>query len=90
MIAGLAIEKATSLILLYSTIILKVAWITWINYISVFLSKNDSSVAIGNIVSAYNAYVLWTDIHPTCNAGRLHKRRVFPEKLCTALVQPEM
>ncbi|KRX32669.1 hypothetical protein T05_7318 [Trichinella murrelli] len=27
-----------------------VAWITWINDISVFLSKNDSSVAIGNIV----------------------------------------
>ncbi|KRX55561.1 hypothetical protein T09_4863 [Trichinella sp. T9] len=49
MIAGLAIEKATSLILLYSTIILKVAWITWINDISVFLSKNDSSLAIGNI-----------------------------------------
>ncbi|XP_003381398.1 conserved hypothetical protein [Trichinella spiralis] len=27
-----------------------VAWITWINDISVFLSKNDSSMAIGNIV----------------------------------------
>ncbi|KRY42311.1 hypothetical protein T01_3758 [Trichinella spiralis] len=50
MIAGIAMEKATSLILLYTTIILKVAWITWINDISVFLSKNDSSMAIGNIV----------------------------------------
>ncbi|KRY46489.1 hypothetical protein T03_12077 [Trichinella britovi] len=28
----------------------RVAWITWINDISVFLSKNDSSVAIGSIV----------------------------------------
>ncbi|KRX18386.1 hypothetical protein T07_3346 [Trichinella nelsoni] len=27
-----------------------VAWITWINDISVFLSKNDNSVAINNIV----------------------------------------
>ncbi|KRZ08871.1 PiggyBac transposable element-derived protein 4 [Trichinella zimbabwensis] len=41
-------------------------------------------------VSAYNAYVLWTEKHPTWNAGRLHKRRLFLEELGKALVQPEM
>ncbi|KRX59338.1 PiggyBac transposable element-derived protein 4 [Trichinella sp. T9] len=41
-------------------------------------------------VSAYNAYVLWTEKHPTWNAGRLHKRRLFVEELGKALVQPEM
>ncbi|KRX74097.1 hypothetical protein T06_2899 [Trichinella sp. T6] len=32
-------------------------------------------------VSAYNAYVLWTEKHPTWNARRLHKRRLFVEEL---------
>ncbi|KRY10248.1 PiggyBac transposable element-derived protein 4 [Trichinella patagoniensis] len=41
-------------------------------------------------VSAYNAYVLWTEKHPTWNARRLHKRRLFVEELGKALVQPEM
>ncbi|KRY06636.1 hypothetical protein T12_11315 [Trichinella patagoniensis] len=54
------------------------------------VSETDNSVDEGKAISAYNAYVLWTDTHPTWNARRLHKRRVFLEKLCTALVQPEM
>ncbi|KRY04939.1 PiggyBac transposable element-derived protein 4, partial [Trichinella patagoniensis] len=41
-------------------------------------------------VSAYNAYVLWTEKHPAWNVGRLHKRRLFLEELGKALVQPEM
>ncbi|KRY54586.1 hypothetical protein T03_17593 [Trichinella britovi] len=41
-------------------------------------------------VSAYNAYVLWTEKHPTWNARRLHKRRLFVEELGKPLVQPEM
>ncbi|KRX31322.1 hypothetical protein T06_14533, partial [Trichinella sp. T6] len=50
------------------------------------------SVIFYNIidVSAYNAYVLWTEKHPTWNARRLHKRRLFVEELGKALVQPEM
>ncbi|KRX51580.1 hypothetical protein T06_9807 [Trichinella sp. T6] len=41
-------------------------------------------------VSAYNAYVLWTEKHPAWNARRLHKRRLFLEELGKALVQLEM
>ncbi|KRX26265.1 PiggyBac transposable element-derived protein 4 [Trichinella nelsoni] len=41
-------------------------------------------------VSAYNAYVLWTEKHPAWNVGRLHKRRLFLEELGKAVVQPEM
>ncbi|KRZ26809.1 hypothetical protein T4C_9919 [Trichinella pseudospiralis] len=40
-------------------------------------------------VSAYNAYVLWTEKHLTWNAGLLHKRQLLLEKLGKALVQPE-
>ncbi|KRY10540.1 hypothetical protein T12_7055 [Trichinella patagoniensis] len=38
-------------------------------------------------VSAYNAYVLWTEKHPAWNVRRLHKRRLFVEELCKALVK---
>ncbi|KAL1232358.1 PiggyBac transposable element-derived protein [Trichinella spiralis] len=41
-------------------------------------------------VSAYNAYVLWTEKHSAWNVGRLRKRRLFLEELGKALVQPEM
>ncbi|KRY47374.1 hypothetical protein T03_4059, partial [Trichinella britovi] len=59
------------------------------------LPKNDCTMAISHIlhiidVSAYNAYVLWTEKHPAWNVGRLHKRRLFLEELGKALVQPEM
>ncbi|KRX58723.1 hypothetical protein T09_15153 [Trichinella sp. T9] len=41
-------------------------------------------------VSAYNAYVLWTEKHSAWNVRRLHKRRLFVEELGKALVKPEM
>ncbi|XP_005997448.1 piggyBac transposable element-derived protein 4-like [Latimeria chalumnae] len=39
-------------------------------------------------VSAYNAFVLWTDINTTWNAGKLYRRRIFLELLGKALVTP--
>ncbi|TWW53560.1 hypothetical protein D4764_0116070 [Takifugu flavidus] len=39
-------------------------------------------------VSAYNAYVLWTEIHQQWNAGKLYRRRLFLEELGKALVTP--
>ncbi|XP_021162792.2 piggyBac transposable element-derived protein 3 isoform X1 [Fundulus heteroclitus] len=41
-------------------------------------------------VSAYNAYVLWTEINQQWNAGKLHRRRLFLEELGKALVTPKM
>ncbi|KRY70239.1 hypothetical protein T4A_7254 [Trichinella pseudospiralis] len=60
------------------TIIIKVVQ----NDINVFLLKNDCWMPLGisyNIldVSAYSAFLLWTEKHPTWNAGWLHKRRLF-------------
>ncbi|KRZ16382.1 Jerky -like protein-like [Trichinella zimbabwensis] len=57
-----------------------------------YISKKNKKVLTRNVmhndtqtVSAYNAYVLWTETHPTWNAGRLHKRRLFFEELGKAL-----
>ncbi|KRY04249.1 hypothetical protein T01_6958, partial [Trichinella spiralis] len=49
--------------------------------------NNTKGVILYNIidVSAYNAYVLWTEKHPAWNVGRLHKRRLFLEELGKAL-----
>ncbi|XP_071315182.1 piggyBac transposable element-derived protein 4-like [Trachinotus anak] len=39
-------------------------------------------------VSAFNAYVVWTAIHPTWNQGKSFKRRLFLAELGKALVTP--
>ncbi|XP_070607652.1 piggyBac transposable element-derived protein 4-like, partial [Erythrolamprus reginae] len=39
-------------------------------------------------VSAYNSFVLWSDIDPNWNKKRLHKRRLFLEELGMSLIQP--
>ncbi|KRX35412.1 Conserved oligomeric Golgi complex subunit 4 [Trichinella murrelli] len=61
-------------------------------YSSQRMTARWPSVICYNIidVSAYNAYVLWTEKHPAWNVGRLHKRRLFVEELGKALVKPEM
>lgn len=41
-------------------------------------------------VSAYNAYVLWTEINQQWNASKLHRRRLFLEELGKALVIPKI
>lgn len=41
-------------------------------------------------VSAYNAYVLWTEINQQWNAGKLYRRRLFLEELGKALVTPKI
>ncbi|XP_053351170.1 piggyBac transposable element-derived protein 4-like [Clarias gariepinus] len=41
-------------------------------------------------VSAYNAYVLWTEIHHQWNAGKLYRRRLFLEELGKSLVTPKI
>ncbi|XP_067253162.1 piggyBac transposable element-derived protein 4-like [Chanodichthys erythropterus] len=41
-------------------------------------------------VSAYNAFVLWTEINPKWNKQRSSKRRLFLEELGVALVTPYM
>ncbi|XP_038576656.1 piggyBac transposable element-derived protein 4-like [Micropterus salmoides] len=39
-------------------------------------------------VSAYNSFVLWTEINPTYNQGKCHRRRLFLEELGRELVMP--
>lgn len=39
-------------------------------------------------VSAYNGFVLWCQINPQWNAGKLTKRRIFLEELGRSLVEP--
>ncbi|XP_019210866.1 piggyBac transposable element-derived protein 4-like [Oreochromis niloticus] len=39
-------------------------------------------------VAAYNAFVLWREIHPDWMAGKLNKRRLFLERLGKALACP--
>ncbi|XP_039468119.1 piggyBac transposable element-derived protein 4-like [Oreochromis aureus] len=39
-------------------------------------------------VAAYNAFVLWREIHPDWMAGKLNKRRLFLERLGKALAHP--
>ncbi|KAL4008004.1 hypothetical protein ACER0C_001856 [Sarotherodon galilaeus] len=39
-------------------------------------------------VAAYNAFVLWREIHPDWMAGKLNKRRLFLERLGKALARP--
>ncbi|KAL4006910.1 alpha-kinase [Sarotherodon galilaeus] len=39
-------------------------------------------------VAAYNAFVLWREIHPDWMAGKLNKRRLFLERLGKALALP--
>ncbi|XP_005753281.1 piggyBac transposable element-derived protein 4-like [Pundamilia nyererei] len=39
-------------------------------------------------VAAYNAFVLWREIHPDWMSGKLNKRRLFLEHLGKALVLP--
>ncbi|XP_060754181.1 uncharacterized protein LOC132864778 [Neoarius graeffei] len=41
-------------------------------------------------VSAYNAFVIWSEICPEWNAGKLFKRRMFLEELGKALVVPHI
>ncbi|KAL4007576.1 hypothetical protein ACER0C_001428 [Sarotherodon galilaeus] len=41
-------------------------------------------------VSAYNAYVLWTEINQHWNAGKLYRRRLFLEELGKSLVTPKI
>ncbi|XP_054639964.1 piggyBac transposable element-derived protein 4-like [Dunckerocampus dactyliophorus] len=41
-------------------------------------------------VSCYNAFVLFTEINPDWNPGKLNKRRLFLEELGMALIEPEM
>ena len=41
-------------------------------------------------VSAYNAYVLWTEINQQWNASKLYRRRLFLEELGKALVTPKI
>ncbi|CAI5671651.1 unnamed protein product [Oreochromis niloticus] len=39
-------------------------------------------------VAAYNAFVLWREIHPDWMAGKLNRRRLFLEQLGKALARP--
>ena len=39
-------------------------------------------------VAAYNAFVLWREIHPDWMAGKLNRRRLFLERLGKALARP--
>ncbi|KAL4009583.1 hypothetical protein ACER0C_003435 [Sarotherodon galilaeus] len=39
-------------------------------------------------VAAYNAFVLWREIHPNWMAGKLNRRRLFLERLGKALARP--
>ncbi|KAJ8372706.1 hypothetical protein AAFF_G00277750 [Aldrovandia affinis] len=41
-------------------------------------------------VSAYNAFVVWTEINPGWNNGKLYKRRLFLQELGRALVNPHI
>ncbi|XP_027874871.1 piggyBac transposable element-derived protein 4-like [Xiphophorus couchianus] len=41
-------------------------------------------------VSAYNAFVIWTEIFPEWNVSKLYKRRIFLEELGKALVVPHI
>ncbi|KAK7910030.1 hypothetical protein WMY93_014714 [Mugilogobius chulae] len=41
-------------------------------------------------VSAYNAFVIWTEIFPEWNESKLYKRRIFLEELGKALVTPHI
>ncbi|XP_063352363.1 piggyBac transposable element-derived protein 4-like isoform X1 [Pelmatolapia mariae] len=41
-------------------------------------------------VAAYNAFVLWREIHPDWMSGKLNKRRLFLERLGKALVLPTL
>ena len=41
-------------------------------------------------VSAYNAFVIWTEIFPDWNVSKLYKRRIFLEELGKALVTPHI
>uniref|UniRef100_A0A9J8C7C7 PiggyBac transposable element-derived protein domain-containing protein n=1 Tax=Cyprinus carpio carpio TaxID=630221 RepID=A0A9J8C7C7_CYPCA len=41
-------------------------------------------------ISAYNAFVLWTEINPSWHQGKSMKRRLFLEELGEALVAPFM
>ncbi|KAL1276899.1 hypothetical protein QQF64_023572 [Cirrhinus molitorella] len=41
-------------------------------------------------VSAYNAFVLWSEINKDCNSGKLSRRRIFLEQLGYKLVKPHI
>lgn len=41
-------------------------------------------------VSAYNAFVVWTEVNPLWNKGKSFRRRLFLEELGSALVFPLM
>ncbi|KAL4000644.1 NACHT, LRR and PYD domains-containing protein 12 [Sarotherodon galilaeus] len=41
-------------------------------------------------VAAYNAFVLWREIHPDWMSGKLNKRRLFLERLGKVLVLPTL
>ena len=46
-------------------------------------------VVFGNLLdlAVYNAYVLFSHVHPEYEAGKSHRRRLFLEKLALDLVQ---
>lgn len=41
-------------------------------------------------VSAYNAYVIWTEINPAWNSNKLFKRRLFLEELGNEMIKPHI
>nr|XP_055053772.1 piggyBac transposable element-derived protein 4-like [Misgurnus anguillicaudatus] len=41
-------------------------------------------------VSAYNAFILWREINPNWNEGKLYKRRLFLDELGKALIKPNI
>ncbi|XP_039956871.1 piggyBac transposable element-derived protein 4-like [Bactrocera tryoni] len=41
-------------------------------------------------ISAYNAYVIWTEINPSWNTNKLYKRRLFLEDLGKQMVEPNI
>lgn len=41
-------------------------------------------------ISAYNAYVIWTEINPSWNSNKLYKRRLFLEELGKQMIEPNI
>ena len=58
-------------------------------YSTIRKSRRWPMVVFGNLLdlAAYNAYVLFSHVHPEYEAGKSHRRRLFLEKLALDLVQ---
>lgn len=50
------------------------------------VTKNRAKNIFYNDISAYNAFVIWTEIFPECQ----NKRRIFLEEMGKALVVPHI